>query len=671
MVNKTLSIILLILFFSIVAKAQIDTELKEKILADLYSNKATVVWSAVDKIIEFKLYEAIPVLEEILWDQKVPVQLSILWAMAYLNSNNTEQLAVAFIDSVDNYDSKKFFGGETKLSAKAHVNQALFYINAYSQANYVIQQLRLSPYDDKSIWLLPDLIRNNPQFEIEAKGMLLNAAENSEAYSNRFNAVIQLEKLYGAKMMPIYLKFLKNIPDSGNNYSYTRLVSFEYLCRNNYDSLENLIKEQLYEEPVTSYKLFFTDTLLSRFGSPENIEFVKNFANSDTSVQENIEFLLADFRPKEFPPNMNISQMIDSLMNITNKTFSLLWVDNETKENLLSYLENSKTAILNYDSLECKEEISQYKDKVVFEYQDSVNTTPNFVTKEGWQFLYYTAQYILDRLPEIPIETEITNYSILAEHSLWLEQNSVILTGNIGTNEAGAPPFLDSEVELSVGISASTPAGYTIKGNRIKVKLNAVVNGDVYYNELDNNGTISGTQNTPLELPLFAALPEFKSSSAGTENILVPQNGQQILQPGSYGDIQVKLNGKLIFTGGKYSINNLAAGDNNQILFQSPSEVKLAGKFDSGQGSYIGPEDTTTMSAKDIVFYVAGMNGTNGNLGATPKAAKIGISNIVKANFYVPNGTLWIRQNSEAEGSFIGKDVDVGIGVKVKLNSAF
>ena len=78
----------------------------------------------------------------------------------------------------------------------------------------------------------------------------------------------------------------------------------------------------------------------------------------------------------------------------------------------------------------------------------------------------------------------------------------------------------------------------------------------------------------------------------------------------------------------------------------------------------------TQVSAADIVFYVAGINGNTGNLGATPKAAKIGINNKVKANFYVPNGTLWIRQDSNVEGSFIGKDIIVGISAKVSLNAA-
>ncbi|MEP0822518.1 MAG: hypothetical protein HRF44_06685, partial [Ignavibacterium sp.] len=148
-------------------------------------------------------------------------------------------------------------------------------------------------------------------------------------------------------------------------------------------------------------------------------------------------------------------------------------------------------------------------------------------------------------------------------------------------------------------------------------------------------------------------------------------NGSQALQPGNYRDITVKKNGVLTFTGGVYHLNSFNGGDNAQILFQGASEVRIAGKFDTDQGTYLGPQDTTTLSASQIVFYVAGINGSTGNLGATPKAAQIGIANTVKANFYVPNGTLWIRQNSQATGAFIGKDVDVGRGVTIWLKSAF
>jgi hypothetical protein len=138
------------------------------------------------------------------------------------------------------------------------------------------------------------------------------------------------------------------------------------------------------------------------------------------------------------------------------------------------------------------------------------------------------------------------------------------------------------------------------------------------------------------------------------------------------------MNGRLILTGGEYHIKNLNAGFNTKLLIQSPAKVMISGKFDTNEGSYIGPQNppageagTTALSSKDIVFYVGGINGTTGNLAALPKAAKIGINNKVKANFYVPNGTLWIMMNSEAEGAFIGKDVSVGVGTKITLNSSF
>ena len=310
------------------------------------------------------------------------------------------------------------------------------------------------------------------------------------------------------------------------------------------------------------------------------------------------------------------------------------------------------------DSLAAKETLNVFLSELATDSGATING-------DGYRLLRADVEQLISELPSSPPQSPVSPYSLFAMHSMHLEQNSKVFSGDVGVNAAGSSPFLDSEVELSVGIGVTTAASSALKAHRIKVKSGATVNSNVYYNELENNGTITGSQNTPLSLPLVAALPEFKQATPGTQNIEVPQNGTQTLPPGSYGDIMVRLKGRLTFTGGTYQINSITGGDDAQFLFQSPTEVRIAGKFDSGEGTTIGPEDTTTMSADQVIFYVGGINGSNGNLGATPKAAKIGIGNKVHANFYVPNGTLWIRQNSEAKGQFIGKDVDVGIGVKV------
>jgi len=353
---------------------------------------------------------------------------------------------------------------------------------------------------------------------------------------------------------------------------------------------------------------------------------------------------------------------IDTIASFAARLFSVGWCTNETTAaKYMNYLASAKTNVQENNLLSARADL----DRVL---ADLVSDRIEALSSEGWALLQYNTEYLLNHLSA---GSPVSTYSLFATHSLWLEQNSDVHSGDIGANEAGSAPFLDSQVELSVGIGTSTASGFSIKANRIKVKQGATVRSDVYYNELENNGTITGTQHTPLTLPLVSILPEFKTATPGSQNITIPQNGTQTLSPGSYGDILVRRNGKLTLTGGVYHLGSLNTGDNVQILFQAPSEVRIAGRFDTDQGTSVGPEDTTSLSANQIVFYIGGINGSNGNLGATPKAAQIGLSNTVKANFYVPNGTLWIRQNSKATGAFIGKDVDVGIGVKIWHKSVF
>ena len=108
-----------------------------------------------------------------------------------------------------------------------------------------------------------------------------------------------------------------------------------------------------------------------------------------------------------------------------------------------------------------------------------------------------------------------------------------------------------------------------------------------------------------------------------------------------------------------------------RLSSSAPTEVKVEERFSSRQNSYIAPSHDTEIDASDVIFFVAGINGQSGKLEATPKAAKIGIGNLIHANFFVPNGTLWLRQNTEATGAFLAKDVIVGKAVHLTLDSFF
>lgn len=76
-------------------------------------------------------------------------------------------------------------------------------------------------------------------------------------------------------------------------------------------------------------------------------------------------------------------------------------------------------------------------------------------------------------------------------------------------------------------------------------------------------------------------------------------------------------------------------------------------------------------SNQGILIVVTGQNRRWNGLDAISNVAKFGHLNTVKANLYVPNGALWLREKTNATGAFIGKWVVVGEGVELTLANRF
>jgi hypothetical protein len=234
-------------------------------------------------------------------------------------------------------------------------------------------------------------------------------------------------------------------------------------------------------------------------------------------------------------------------------------------------------------------------------------------------------------------------------------------------------PYLNDGVELSIGQDVTTPAGFALRANRISIRQKSTINRDLYFTGLDNsdNNSTNGVAHSPLPLPVFCSLPPFETAPAGTQDI-TPTQGQTVtLNAGSYRDVVLKQKSTLILNGGTYNLRNLEVGQDTKVLFKAASVVRIAEKFALDQKSILGPDTGSGIGAKDIVLYVNGINGNNGNLNANPDAAKIGQDCMVQANFYVPNGTLSILQKAIVTGAFLARDVLVGENAELNLASRF
>jgi hypothetical protein len=110
-----------------------------------------------------------------------------------------------------------------------------------------------------------------------------------------------------------------------------------------------------------------------------------------------------------WPPTPNkhdsatVSQMVDSLVSFIPQCASLGWLgDANFIKELDNHLANAKKHLEKSDTLKCAREVEKFQAKISKEYKEANANNKRFVTIEGWKFLYYNAQYIIDRLVKLP-----------------------------------------------------------------------------------------------------------------------------------------------------------------------------------------------------------------------------------------------------------------------------
>jgi len=161
-------------------------------------------------------------------------------------------------------------------------------------------------------------------------------------------------------------------------------VRAEFIPR--YSSIKNNLNSTLYLEPN------FINNLINIIGIDLN-----------SITYNKIKQFLKSFIP--LPPDSAIATnyLLDNLNNYVDSVFNYTWLGDVSFSNeLKNVLTTAQTNLQNGDSLACRVQVKAFQELVDNVYKDSLNADPRFVTIEGWKFLYWNAQYILDRLPEPP-----------------------------------------------------------------------------------------------------------------------------------------------------------------------------------------------------------------------------------------------------------------------------
>jgi ELWxxDGT repeat protein len=268
-----------------------------------------------------------------------------------------------------------------------------------------------------------------------------------------------------------------------------------------------------------------------------------------------------------------------------------------------------------------------------------------------------------------------------------LRQNVKVITGDVGANQAKAHSHagVDDDgnaeaVTVRVGQKATMqePSSRLI-GDRVWLMPQASVYNVVHNVLVNKQGTVLGAVTSPVSLP-YLTLPAFPVVTPGTAAVTVAKNQTLTLPAGSYGRVQVNQGGTLVLTGGLYQMLSLDLDQRATVLFRGVTEIRIKTELSTNvKARLILDQSVPGLSAAQMRIYVEGDDTVCQHTGSADDdgddagrvSVHIGQQNVVQANIYAANGSVWLKSKTQATGAFIGVHTRIGAGVTLTLESAF
>jgi hypothetical protein len=274
------------------------------------------------------------------------------------------------------------------------------------------------------------------------------------------------------------------------------------------------------------------------------------------------------------------------------------------------------------------------------------------------------AEPIASARAQLRMNPAVSQFVVYAANSLSLKDRAAVHGGDVGVQLATGGPFLVSGYQAGLASDSRIDTNRDLLAARVLLKDRARV-GDVEATTLTNQ---FGSYANQYPLPTMPAMPSAVTPAPGSTAYSVSSGQTRSMAAGAYGAVSVQ--GTLKLTGGTYELASLTLGNDARVEVLATSQLHVAGRLSTGDRARIAPSGSA-LTAKDVRLEINGLNGSNGTLGASPKAAAFGNDTVVRALLLVPNGTLQTGQRTNATGALFGRDVYVNLDAVVSFEDGF
>ncbi|NWF91247.1 MAG: HEAT repeat domain-containing protein, partial [Ignavibacteriaceae bacterium] len=320
---KKIDFLLLLFFLSFISWAQCDVG---ELTNLLYSSNVHDRINAAQEIADCNLIELLPVLEERFYaEEYLYAAHKMLFALAKLDSDNLEQIALDFIDNVDNLMT---LTPDDPLSSKVYATQILINLRNYSTLDHVFQIVdRDRPdFNPLTIFVLMEFLSNNDliQYRDYAKTELENYLYTNADYVTRSLVLNRLAASYGTQLIDLILDKVYNEQEW-----ILRSTALKSLLNINYLNSRSVFYERLQDDPHRDIRWEISDSLLCYFGEPQDLKKIIDYYpnESDPIVRKDMQHSTNVFIPPK--PDTDYYGLCTRLITYTDEMFVYNWIHNE------------------------------------------------------------------------------------------------------------------------------------------------------------------------------------------------------------------------------------------------------------------------------------------------------------------------------------------------------
>jgi hypothetical protein len=365
--------------------AGIDTTNCAQILDSLSAKSMELKKLIVEYCAESKLYSSIPALHETYNNAKYyrEPDLKSLVLTTLVSLEDTTILG-ELKDGIDSLDAESF-GASLALFASC-LEQRFGVEYNWNKVIGVYKSDMSFGYPDLQILLL---FYANHAAEIETK--LLEIIRNANYSLYKCDAMLALTQTnYAQKEFEIYAASI-----SDSSY-YVRKEAVRLLRNMNSQYYIKSLHESLATETSVDIRnQIFSD--LANTGSPREMKFIWDayVSSSSSSEKEALSNILSYSVPFRYKQNSTVS-LIDTLIVAVNYFRSINWLGSDSYQSLLSnYIQSAKLHYLQQDTLSLQRDFEMFLGKVDAEIEDTLGSTPDYISKGAWNFLYPNAYALL------------------------------------------------------------------------------------------------------------------------------------------------------------------------------------------------------------------------------------------------------------------------------------